>query len=109
MSVDQLQDPQHRESEHSPHTQVVHLRVQTPRGLWSMHEPKDAPKRPVYRISTKIEQVILDAREVFKFVEQDSKYTLFRGDEILDPQRTLASYKIEDRTLLLLSVQGGNA
>lgn len=88
---------------------TVKLRVQTPRGLWSMTEPVEAPKRPIYKQSTKIEQVIQDARDVFKFVEQDSKYTLFRGDEKLEPQRTLVSYKIEDDTLLLLSVQGGNA
>lgn len=88
---------------------IVRLQIQTPRGLWSMDEPKDAIKRPEYPISTKIEQVIEDAREVFKFVEQDSKYTLFRGTELLEPQRTLASYKIEDETLLVLSVQGGNA
>jgi hypothetical protein len=109
MTVDQVQDSQNPETEHPSLPHIVHLRVQTPRGLWSMQEPKDATKRPVYPISTKIEQVIQDAREVFKFVEQDSKYTLFRGDEILEPQRTLASYKIEDGTLLVLSVQGGNA
>jgi hypothetical protein len=74
-----------------------------------MHEPKDATKRPEYPVSTKIEQVILDVRSVFGFVEQDSKYTLLRGREILDPQRTLASYDIENGTLLVLSVQGGNA
>jgi hypothetical protein len=90
-------------------THIVRFRVQTPRGLWTMTEPKDATKRPEYPVSTKIEQVILDVRSVFKFVEQDSKYTLLRGDEILEPQRTLASYKIEDHTLLVLSVQGGNA
>src|SRR5712691_7779663 len=92
---------------HGPH--IVHIKVQTPRGLWSMHEPKDATKRPEYPVSTKIEQVILDVRSVFGFVEQDSKYTLLRGKEVLDPQRTLASYDIEDGTLLVLSVQGGNA
>jgi hypothetical protein len=90
-------------------TRVVHFKVQTPRGLWSLTEPKDATKRPEYPVSTKIEQVILDARSVFGFVEQDSKYTLLRGKEVLDPQRTLASYDIEDGTLLVLSVQGGNA
>ncbi len=96
-----------REEEHQP---VVQLRIQTPRGLWSMNEPKDAPKRPEYPIATKIEQVIADARNVFHFVEQDSKYTLLRGNEVLEPQRTLASYRIvEDGTLLVLSVQGGNA
>jgi len=86
------------------------VRVQTPRGLWSMTEPADATVRPEYPISTKIERVIADAREVFKFVEDDSKYTLLLGTkERLEPQRTLASYGIEDNTLLVLSVQGGNA
>lgn len=88
---------------------IIHLRVQTPRGIWTMTEPVDAVKRPEYRPSAKIEQVIEDARIVFKFVEQDSKYTLLRGNEILESQRTLVSYKIEDETLLVLSVQGGNA
>ena len=97
----QSQDP------HGPH--IVVFKVQTPRGLWSKTEPKDAAKRPEYPVSTKIEQVILDVRSVFGFVEQDSKYTLLRGKEVLDPHRTLASYDIEDGTLLVLSVQGGNA
>ena len=34
---------------------------------------------PDYAISTKVQVVIDDAREVFKFVEPDSKYTLFLG------------------------------
>jgi hypothetical protein len=74
-----------------------------------MDEPKDAKIRPDYAPSTKVEQVIADARSVFGFVEQDSKYTLLRGRETLEPQRTLASYEIKDGTLLVLSVQGGNA
>lgn len=94
---------------HPDKDKTVRLRVQTPRGLWSITEPAEAPKRPLYKQSTKIEQVIEDAREVFGFVEQDSKYTLWRGDENLEPQRTIVSYKVEDDTLLVLSVQGGNA
>jgi hypothetical protein len=74
-----------------------------------MEEPRDARVRPKYPLSTKVEQVIQDARSVFNFVEQDSKYTLLRGNDILEPNRTLASYHIEDGTLLVLSVQGGNA
>ena len=74
-----------------------------------MDEPKEAPLRPKYTLSTKIEQVIQDARSVFKFVEQDSKYSLLLGNDVLEPQRTLASYRIEDGSLLVLSVQGGNA
>ena len=93
---------------HGGHPTVT-LRIQTPRGLWSMEEPKDATKRPKYAISTKVGQVITDVRSVFNFVEQDSKYTLYREKEALDPERTLASYHIKDGTLLLLSVQGGNA
>lgn len=88
---------------------TVTLKIQTPRGLWSMDEPKDAKKRPKYPISTKIEQVIADVRSVFNFVEEDSKYTLYRDKEALEPQRTLASYHIKDGTLLVFSVQGGNA
>lgn len=88
---------------------TVALKIQTPRGLWSMEEPKEAKKRPKYPISTKIEQVIADVRRIFNFVEDDSKYTLYREKEPLEPHRTLASYHIEDGTLLVLSVQGGNA
>ena len=88
---------------------MVQIQVQTPRGLWSMTEPEVAPKRPQYVISTKIEQVIADVRTVFNFVENDAKYTLFLGKTELKPERTLASYQIETGTLLVLSVQGGNA
>jgi len=88
---------------------LIRIKVLTPRGLWSDEEPKDATKRPRYRPSAKIEQVIADARSVFGFVENDSKYTLLRGREILDPHRTLVSYEICDGALLVLSVQGGNA
>jgi hypothetical protein len=109
MVPDQVESSLKTETPHPDRPPIVHIRIQTPRGLWSMDEPKDATKRPVYPISTKIERVIEDVRSVFNFVEQDSKYTLLRGTEILDPQRTLASYKIEDGTLLVLSVQGGNA
>jgi hypothetical protein len=87
----------------------VEFSVQTPRGLWSMTEPESAPLRPNYVISTKIEQVITDVRKVFKFVENDSKYELRLGDDVLEPQRTLASYKIDKKTVLVLTVQGGNA
>jgi hypothetical protein len=103
------QEKSDKNLEHADKEKTVRLRIQTPRGLWSMDEPKDAQQRPRYPISTKVERVIEDARSVFKFVEQDSKYTLLRGNEKLEPQRTLASYKIEDGTLLVLSVQGGNA
>jgi len=89
-----------------PHVQ---FRVQTPRGLWSVTDPADAAIRPSYPLSTKIEKVIADVRSVFGFVENDSKYTLLLGTEQLEPQRTLASYKIEKNALLVLSVQGGNA
>lgn len=87
----------------------VQIKVQTPRGLWSMDEPKDAPVRPEYAISAKVQDVIDDVRKVFKFVENDSKYTLFLGKTEIEPQRTLISYHIETGTLLVLSVQGGNA
>lgn len=87
----------------------VQLQVQTPRGLWTMKEPEGATRRPDYPISTKVQVVIDDAREVFKFVENDSKYTLFLGKDPLAPERTLASYHVGPNALLLLSVQGGNA
>lgn len=88
---------------------LVSLQVQTPRGLWSEISPPNASRRPVYTQSTKIEQVIADARAVFNFVEGDNKYALLRGQETLEPQRTIVSYHIESGTLLVLSVQGGNA
>lgn len=87
----------------------VTLQVQTPRGLWSTTSPANATKRPVYEISTKVAQVIADAREVFKFTESDNKYVLLQGSTALDPERPLASYHFADGTLLVLSVQGGNA
>ncbi len=87
----------------------VTLQIQTPRGLWSKNSPKKAEKRPVYPNSTKIAQVIADAREVFKFTENDNKYVLLHGTTQLEPERTLASYHFDDDTLLVLSVQGGNA
>lgn len=99
-----------REERIHDHRHVVKLRIQTPRGLWSMHEPKEAEERPEYPVTTKVERVIADARNIFHFVEEDSKYSLFRHKEVLDPHRSLASYQIlEDGTLLVLSVQGGNA
>lgn len=88
---------------------TVQIKVQTPRGLWSMDEPETAPIRPEYELSTKVERVNADARKVFGFVENDSQYTLFMGKTKLEPQRTLASYQIETGTVLVLSVQGGNA
>ncbi len=88
---------------------LVSLQVQTPRGLWSETEPPNASRRPVYPQSTKIEQIITDARAVFNFTEGDNKYVLLRGQEKLDPQRTIVSYHLESGTLLVLSVQGGNA
>jgi hypothetical protein len=87
----------------------VHLRVQTPRGLWSMTEPAEAPRRPEYAISTAVAEVIADARTVFKFVEQDSLYTLFLNGAPMAPERPLASYQVVSDALLVLSVQGGNA
>lgn len=98
--------PQDEDRHAPPHLQ---LRVQTPRGLWSMTEPASATRRPEYPISTKVQTVIDDARAVFQFVEQDSKYTMFLGQAQLDPARTLASYHLESDVLLVLSVQGGNA
>lgn len=88
---------------------TVRISVQTPRGVWSMTQPAGAPIRPEYEIATKVERVIADARSVFGFVENDSKYTLHFAGVKLEPQRTLASYQIKDGSTLVLSVQGGNA
>lgn len=87
----------------------VELRVQTPRGLWSKKTPPKAELRPVYEKTTVIQRIIDDARKVFKFVENDNKYTLFFGEQQLEPNRTIESYRLKDETLLVLSVQGGNA
>jgi len=87
----------------------VTLQIQTPRGMWSKNSPKKAEKRPVYPVATKIAQVIADAREVFKFTENDNKYVLLHGSTQLESERTLASYDFADNTVLVLSVQGGNA
>jgi hypothetical protein len=92
---------------HGP--KVIHIQVQTPRGLWSMTTPEIAKLRPEYDVTTKIATVIADARSVFIFVEQDSKYTLFFSGVETDTDRTLASYHLEEGALFVLSVQGGNA
>jgi len=101
-TLDAVQDEQHGERN-------IVLQIQTPRGLWNMELPPDAKKRPSYPPSTKVSQVIADAREVFKFTENDNKYTLLREAEKLAPERTLASYRLRNGELLVLSVQGGNA
>jgi hypothetical protein len=88
---------------------IVRLTVQTPRGAWSMTEPVVAPVRPQYDVNTKVDRVIADVRSVFNFVENDSKYTLHFANEQLAPQRTLVSYQVKDGSVLVLSVQGGNA
>ena len=88
---------------------VIRLQVQTPRGLWSKKEPEHAAIRPEYPEETLVQKVITDARTVFKFVENDSVYTLFRGKQQMDPNRTLESYDLKNDELLVLSVQGGNA
>lgn len=98
---------QHEETPRHPHT--LSLRVQTPRGLWSIDQPPDAPRRPIYALNSKIQQIINDAREVFGFVEDGNKYVLMHDDQPLAPERTVASYHLKDGALLILSVQGGNA
>lgn len=87
----------------------LRLRIQTPRGLWSVKEPKHADRRPIYDPDTRIQVVIDDARAVFGFVENDSKYTLFHEGRELNPTQSLESYHIKSDELLVLSVQGGNA
>jgi hypothetical protein len=89
--------------------QCLSLRVQTPRGLWSLDQPAEAPRRPVYALNSKIQQIINDAREVFGFSDNGNQYVLLHGDERLQPERTIESYHLKDGTLLVLSVQGGNA
>jgi hypothetical protein len=75
-----------------------------------MTEPVHAQRRPNYLINTKVQQVIDDVRLVFRFAEDDNRYTLLKGSEVMSPQRTLASYDLHDPCLVLLfSVQGGNA
>lgn len=88
---------------------TVTLRIQTPRGEWNRKEPPNVRKRPIYPISTKVEQVVADVREVFGFVEDDNKYQLLNGKEPLEPQHPLSRYRLKDGTLLVLTVQGGNA
>lgn len=87
----------------------IELQVQTPRGLWNKKLPPKAELRPVYEKTTKMQQIIDDARKVFKFVENDNKYVLFLGEKPLEPNQTIESYHLKDETLLVLSVQGGNA
>jgi hypothetical protein len=95
--------------EKRPQHQSLSLRVQTTRGLWSIEQPPDATRRPVYALNSKIQQIINDVREVFGFVEDGNKYVLLHDDKQLEPERTVASYHLKDGDLLILSVQGGNA
>lgn len=88
---------------------TIRLRVQTPRGLWSMTTPEDADIRPEYVQSAKVQQVIDDARRVFGFDDSDSKYSLVKDNEVLAGERTLISYGLTHDVLLILTVQGGNA
>jgi hypothetical protein len=92
-----------------PQPHLLSLRVQTTRGLWSVEQPPDAPRRPVYAPRSKIQQIINDVREVFGFAEDGNKYVLLHDDKQLEPERTVASYHLKDGDLLILSVQGGNA
>lgn len=110
MISEKLNDKEEKDKDkdrgNQPH---VTLQIQTPRGLWNKKLPANASLRPVYDKTTKIQQIIDDARAVFKFVENDNKYALFLGESQLEPNRTIVSYHIKDETLLVLSVQGGNA
>jgi hypothetical protein len=108
MTEEKLRDKEEKDKDKDKPRRVT-LQIQTPRGLWNNKTPKDAFLRPVYEKTTKIQQIIDDARAVFKFAENDNKYTLFLGEKQLEPQRTIESYHLEDETLLVLSVQGGNA
>lgn len=95
--------------EKRPQHHCLSLRVQTTRGLWSTKQPPDAPRRPVYAPNSKIQQIINDVREVFGFVDDGNKCVLLHDDKQLEPERTVASYHLQDGALLILSVQGGNA
>lgn len=108
MTEEKLRDKEEKDKDKDKQRRVT-LQIQTPRGLWNKKSPKDAALRPVYEKTEKIQQIIDDARTVFKFVENDNKYALFLGEQQLDPHRTIESYHLEDETLLVLSVQGGNA
>lgn len=108
MTEEKLRDKEDKDNDKDKPRRVT-LQIQTPRGLWNEKSPKDAVLRPVYEKTTKIQQIIDDARTVFKFVENDNKYTLFFGEQQLEPNRTIVSYHLEDDALLVLSVQGGNA
>ena len=104
MTTEKLKDKEEKDKDKGNQDRIA-LQVQTPRGLWNQKLPANAAIRPVYEI----QQIIDDARTVFKFVENDNKYALFLGEQQLEPNRTIVSYHLEDETLLVLSVQGGNA
>jgi hypothetical protein len=87
----------------------LHLVVQTPRGVWDQHNPPHATKKPLYRSSALVQQVIDDVRSVFGFIEQDNVYTLLLHGKPLEPHQTLLSVGIADGAVLVLTVQGGNA
>lgn len=93
-----------------PHPQrALHLAVQTPRGVWDQHNPPHAGKKPIYRPSASVQDVIDDARAVFGFIEQDNVYVLLLKGRQLAPQHTLQDAGVVDGDVLVLTVQGGNA
>jgi hypothetical protein len=87
----------------------MHLKVQTPRGLWDDRLPPKAKKRPVYEPNATVQQVLDDVRSVFEFVENDNVYTLLHNKIPLNSRSTLKEAGIHDGALLVLTVQGGNA
>lgn len=108
MTTEKLKEKEEKDKDKGNGDRIA-LQVQTPRGLWNQKVPANAPIRPIYEKTTKIQQIIDDARQVFKFVENDNKYTLFLGEQQLEPNRTVVSYHLGDEALVVLSVQGGNA
>jgi hypothetical protein len=98
-----------KDSTQAQSQRALHLIVQTPRGVWDQHNPPHAKKKPVYRPSATVQEVIDDARAVFGFIEQDNAYVLLLKGKQLSPQQTLQEAGVADGDLLVLTVQGGNA
>ena len=94
---------------HAEPQRALHLTIQTPRGVWDQHNPSHAKKKPVYRPSTTVQEIIDDTRAVFGFIEQDSAYVLLLKGKPLVPQHSLDEAGVDSGDVLVLSVQGGNA
>ena len=90
-----------RHETYEPQDRSIKVRIQSTRGKKEFSFPK----------LTKVADVIKEAADAFGFVvnsgDQFELVLATKPDESLEPQRTLASYPIEDGDVLILTSIGG--